>query len=166
MFPHFGIVALAALVPMIMGFLYYNPKTVGTAWMKASGVTEEKMKGANMLLIFGLSLLLSFFLGMGVWPLVVHQTGVFSLFANDPGFILNDADSIPALGEFMDLYGGRFRTFGHGVVHGVMAGIFIVLPIMGTNNLFERRPFKLTLINAGYWTITLALMGGVLCQWG
>ena len=166
MFPHVGIVALAALIPMIMGFLYYNPKTLGTAWMKASGVTDEKMKGSNMPLMFGMSLLLSFFLGMGVWPLVVHQTGVFSLFANDAGFVMNDSSSIPALGEFMDVYGDRFRTFGHGALHGVMGGLFIVLPIMGTNNLFERRPFKLTLINAGYWTITLALMGGVLCQWG
>ena len=166
MFPHFGIIALAALIPMIVGFIYYNPKVVGTAWMKASGVTEEKMKGANMPLIFGMSLLLSLLLGMGVWPLVVHQTGLFSLFANDPGFVMGDASSIPALGELMDLYGGRFRTFGHGALHGTVAGIAIVLPIMGTNNLFERKPFKLTLINTAYWTITLALMGGVLCQWG
>ena len=78
---------------------------------------------------------------------------------------MNDSMSIPALGEFMEVYGDRFRTFEHGALHGMMGGLFIVLPIMGTNNLFERRSFKLTLINTGYWTITLALMGGVLCQW-
>ena len=166
MFPHIGIVALAALVPMFIGFLYYHPKLVGTAWMKASGVTEEKQKDANMPLMLGLSLLLSLFLGMGIWPLVVHQTGLASLFASDPGFIANDPSSIPVLSDMMELVQDRFRTFGHGALHGVMAGIVIVLPVMGTNNLFERKPFKLTLINTGYWAITLALMGGILCQWG
>lgn len=166
MFPNFGIVALAALVPMFIGFLYYHPKLVGTAWMKASGVTEEKQKGANMPLMLGLSLFLSILLGMGIWPLVVHQTGLSSLFGNEPGIVLNDPSSVPEWNNLMNLYGDRFRTFGHGALHGFVAGIFIVLPVMGTNNLFERRPFKLTLINAGYWTITLALMGGVLCQWG
>jgi len=151
---------------MIIGFLYYHPKLVGSAWMKASGVTEEKMKGSNMPLILILSLLFSFFLAFAIWPLVVHQAGLASLFANDPGFVINDPSSLPVWNDVMELTGGRFRTFGHGVLHGIMAGLFFVLPIMGTNNLFERKSFKLTMINTGYWTITLALMGGVLCQWG
>jgi hypothetical protein len=45
-----------------------------------------------------------------------------------------------------------------------MIGLLIVLPIMGTNALFERKSFKYVLINVGYWTISLALMGGILCQ--
>lgn len=165
MIPNLGIVALAALIPMIMGFLYYHPKTLGTAWMEASGVDEGTMKESNMLLVFGASLLLSFFLGMGIFPLAVHQTGLVSLFGNEPNLVLGDMNSVPELGSLMDLYGDRFRTFGHGALHGFVAGILIVFPVMGTNNLFERKPFKLTIINTGYWSITLALMGGVLCQW-
>ena len=49
---NFIAVLVAAIVPMIMGFIWYNPKTLGTAWMKAAEVTEEKMKGANMAVIF------------------------------------------------------------------------------------------------------------------
>lgn len=165
MLPNLGIVVLAALIPMLIGFLYYSPKVLGAPWMKASGVTEEKMKGSNMPLIFGASLLLSFFLGMGIFPLAVHQTGLVSLFGNDPNLVLGDVNSVPELGALMDLYGDRFRTFGHGALHGFVAGLLIVFPVMATNNLFERKPFKLTLINAGYWIITLSLMGGVLCQW-
>ena len=66
--------------------------------------------------------------------------------------------------DFLAQYGDRFRTFGHGALHGSMVGLLIVLPVMGTNALFEKKSIKYVMINAGYWTITLALMGGILCQ--
>jgi hypothetical protein len=47
-----------------------------------------------------------------------------------------------------------------------MTGIFIALPILATQAMFERKSLKYVLINAGYWIITLALMGGIVCQWG
>jgi hypothetical protein len=35
----------AALIPTIVGFIYYNPEFgFGKAWMSASGVTEEMAK--------------------------------------------------------------------------------------------------------------------------
>jgi hypothetical protein len=44
-----------------------------------------------------------------------------------------------------------------------MTGLLLVLPVMGTNALFEGKGFKYIAINCGYWTITLALMGGIIC---
>jgi hypothetical protein len=35
-----------------------------------------------------------------------------------------------------------------------------------TNGLFERKKVKYGFVNAGYWIITLSLMGGILFQWG
>ena len=46
MIPNMLVVALAALVPLVMGFLYYNPKVFGNAWMKAAGVTQEQIEKA------------------------------------------------------------------------------------------------------------------------
>lgn len=66
---------------------------------------------------------------------------------------------------FMNDYGTAFRTFKHGVLHGVLAGIFIVLPVLGTNALFERKSAKYIFINSGYWIVTLGLMGGIICAW-
>jgi len=40
-----------------------------------------------------------------------------------------------------------------------------VLPVMGVNALFERKGFKYIAINVGFWTVSLALMGGIICQW-
>ena len=50
---NFIIVIIAALVPTIMGFIWYNPKVLGTAWMKAANLNQDKMKSGNMMLVFG-----------------------------------------------------------------------------------------------------------------
>ena len=166
MFPNVGVVALAALVPMIIGFLYYHPKILGTAWMNASGMTEEKMKGGNMPLIFGLSLVLSFLLGLILFNSVVHQSHFYSIFAGSEGFLVDGSEIMDEINAFMTKHGNKFRTFKHGALHGTIMGVLFALPIMATNALFERKSAKYIFINAGYWIITLGLMGGVLCQWG
>ena len=61
--------------------------------------------------------------------------------------------------------GEEFHTFQHGAFHGALAGLTFALPILGIPALFERRSMTYILIHAGYWVLTLALMGGVLCLW-
>jgi len=46
-----------------------------------------------------------------------------------------------------------------------MLGIFIVLPVIGINAQYEGKSWKYILINAGYFIVSLALMGGILCAW-
>ncbi len=163
--PNFLIILAAALVPMVMGFIWYNPKVLGNAWMTAAGITEDKMKGANMPVIFGVSFLLSFFLAFAIQFMVIHQWGVFSTLAGDPTLMDPTSETGMFFADFMAKHGQNFRTFKHGALHGTIAGITIALPILGTNALFERKGFKYIMINVGYWTITIALMGGIICQW-
>ncbi|MBI1288731.1 MAG: DUF1761 family protein [Flavobacteriales bacterium] len=151
----------AALIPTVVGFIWYNPKVFGTAWMKAAEMTEEKMKGANMAVVFGVSLLLSVMLSFVLQTVVIHQMHIYSALMN----VMDQPQAQELLKTFMDNYGTEFRTFKHGALHGTIAGIFIVLPVLGTNALFERKGWKYILVNVGYWTVTLALMGGVVCQW-
>ena len=35
---------LAALIPLVIGSLWYNPKTFGNAWMHACGFDEKKLQ--------------------------------------------------------------------------------------------------------------------------
>ena len=44
---NFLAIVVAAIVPLLIGAIWYNPSVLGTAWMKASGMTEEKMKTGN-----------------------------------------------------------------------------------------------------------------------
>lgn len=150
----------AAFVPTIVGFLWYNPKVFGNAWMQAADMTEEKMKGANMAVIFGAGLFLSVLLAFILTTVVIHQAHVDALFKGDDNPL-----HLAAKETFLSAYGDRFRTFGHGALHGLVAGLFIVLPVLGTNALFERKGYMYIAINVGYWCLTLALMGGIICQW-
>jgi hypothetical protein len=164
MTPNFLILALAALVPMVIGFIWYHPKVMGTAWMNATGLTDEKLKGANMPLIFIVSYLCSFFIALALNQMVIHQTHLYSILMNEPGLKEVGSELNTYVTAFMAKYGSNFRTFKHGALHGSLTGIFFVLPILATNALFERKSFKYIAINAGYWTITLCLMGGIICQ--
>lgn len=154
-----------ALIPLVVGFVWYHPKVLGTAWTHACGLSEEKLKGANMPLIFGLSYLFSFFLAISVSFMVIHQYSIYSILINEPGIRDPNSEISLFIKDFMSKYGQNFRTFKHGAFHGALAGFLLALPILGTNALFERKGFKYIAINVGYWIISLALMGGVICAW-
>ena len=161
---NFFAILVATIIPTITGFIWYNPSVLGKAWMEASGLTEEKIWEANMLVIFGVSFLLAFMLAYFAQILSIHQFSLFSLLINEPGMKENPITNADFL-MMIEKYGSNFRTFHHGIVHGIFSSLFFVLPVLGTNSLFERKGFKYILINVGYWTLTLALMCGVVCGW-
>jgi hypothetical protein len=66
---------------------------------------------------------------------------------------------------FLEKYGNEFRTFKHGLLHGVISAISIALPILGIVALFERKSAKYIFIHLGYWVITLGIMGGIICAY-
>ncbi len=155
---------VAALVPLVIGFVWYNPKVFGNAWMKASGVTEEKIKSSNMILIFGLTFILSLFLAMAMQFLVIHQAHVKSLFFLQP---IDDANTeMGALYQtIMQKLGTSYRTFKHGALHGTISALFVALPVLSVNALFERKGFKYVAINVGYWMLCMGIMGGIVSAW-
>lgn len=157
------IVLATAAIPMILGFIWYNPKVFGNAWMKASDMTEEKIKSSNMALILIVTFVFGFLLAFILQTIVIHQFSLLGILANEPGIMDPTSENGKWLVDFMAKHGNNFRTFKHGALHGTMAGLLIALPIVGINALFERRGFKYIAINTGYWTICLALMGGTLC---
>ena len=64
----------------------------------------------------------------------------------------------------MDKYGNNFRSFGHGAIHGIIASVFFVLPVVAINALFERRSWKYIMLHWGFWAVSLLIMGGLICQ--
>lgn len=158
------VMGASAAIPLILGFIWYNPKVFGTAWLNATGLTAESGKGMNMALVFTLTYVLCFFLSAGLLTIVIHQTHIFSILADEPGMKDPNSDISKFIADFFAKYGNNFRTFKHGTFHGTLAGIMIALPIVAINALFERKGFKYIAINAGYWIVCAILMGGVLCQ--
>lgn len=160
-FNWFAVCAIAALVPMIMGFIWYSKAVFGRSWMRANRFLDEdmKMSGGKMAMTFTLAYIFSYMIAMFVSTIVIHQFTLGSIIANDR----SDA-ARKWITDTMTTYGGNFRTFKHGAFHGTLASIMFVLPIISIISLFERRSWKYVLIHWGYWLVTLALMGGIICQ--
>lgn len=155
------VIALSALIPLVIGMIWYSPKFgFGKAWMLASGMTEEKGKNMNMALVFGVTYVFCFLVAFALCMLSIHQLAVTSLFYKQP--IDDPSTEMGALYKsVMDALGHSYRTFKHGALHGTIAGIILALPVVGVSALFEGKGFKYIAINAGYWIVSMALMGGV-----
>ncbi len=154
---NFVALLLSALSTLVVGFIWYNPKVFGTIWMKEAGITEDKMKGSNMILIFGMSVFYAFLMSFILQFLVIHQSGAISMVGGDP------SKALPSFQAFMTDYGATFRTFKHGALHGFMTGLFFALPLIGVGALYERRSWKYVLISGGYWVVSCMIMGGIIC---
>lgn len=155
---NFLAIAVAALTTLVVGFIWYHPKVFGTVWMHSAGLTEEQLKKGNMLKIFGLTLILSFMVAMILPAFTNHQMGAMSLTQGELGVL-------PSYEVFMQDYGNEFRTFKHGAFHGFFAGLFFALPVVAITGLFEHKSAKYIFINAGYWIVSLTIMGAIVCGW-
>jgi len=153
---------ITALIPILVGALYYSPMLAGNAWMKENNFSEEDLKGGNMVKILGLAYLCSFFISFMMSGFVIHQNGVAQTMM--PAILESGSPAQAEFNNLMATYGDNYRTFGHGVIHGLMVAILFVFPVIATNSLFERKTWKYNLIHLGYWAISLALVGGVLCS--
>jgi hypothetical protein len=60
---------------------------------------------------------------------------------------------------------GDHGGWGSGLHTGAFAGFFFVSTALGVIYLFEQRPFRLWLINAGYQVVNFAAMGAVIGAW-
>ncbi len=150
-------ILLAALSTFITGFIWYHPKTFGSLWMRESGMTEEKMKGVNKPLFFGLSLVYAILIAFIINFLTIHQWGAVGMIGG------KYSEALSSYTAFMNDYGTKFRTFKHGALHGFMAGILLAFPLIATNAMYERRSFKYTLVTSGFWIVCFTLMGAILC---
>lgn len=126
---------VAGVATLVLGFLWYGPFTLDKAWRKAAEMSDEKVEGGNMAVIFGLAFVFAV---------------IFS-------FVL---DFICGLHE-----DPKDINFMHGALHGVMLVGMVALPVLFSNALFERRGIMYFLINGGYWLLVGAVMGGILMVW-
>lgn len=150
-------ILVAALSSFVVGFIWYNPKVFGTIWMNEIGMTDEKAKQGNMVKIFGFTFLFALMFAFMMPTITNHQIGALQLAGgneNDEAFL-----------AYMQVHGEMFRSFKHGALHGLIAGLFLALPIVATNSLFEQKSWKYTFVTAGYWVVVMTVMGAIICGW-
>ena len=156
---NFYAILTASLSTLLLGFVWYHPKVFGTIWQKESGLSEEQLKNGNLVKIFGLTFVYSLMLAFIMQMLTIHQFGAIGMVGGAP------ERALPSYAAFMADYGTAFRTFRHGAIHGFMSGIFLALPLIAINGLFEHKSWKYIAINTGYWTLIMTIMGAIVCGW-
>lgn len=144
---NFAAVAVASLIPLVMGFIYYHPALFGKPWMKANGFTPETIGKGPKPVMFLLVLFCSFLFTVFLWNNVTGSGGVEQSQVADP----KDGHS--------------YVTFQHGVAHGLIFSINILFPVFAIMGIFEKKTFLWGFVNWGYWAITSVLICGLLSAW-
>ena len=122
---------LAGLSSVVIAFIWYHPKVLGSAWMRMSGITPEMAER-----------------GKKNMPLMIFFALLSSMFV---AYVMNFM--FPAL-VYPDWVGALELGFW------CWAG-FIAPAMLGTV-LWERKPFRLYIINVTYWLLTLLAMAFIL----
>jgi hypothetical protein len=131
-------VVVCVIVSMIVGSLYFNPKTFFPMWWKAIGKTDNVDPGGAM--------------PMGLmWGLTVLASLVQAIFM---------ALLVNAMGSMTP--GGA--TLGSGAMVGFFLWLGFVVPSSLTNKLFSNQ-LKAWVIEMGNHLITFVLFGAILGAW-
>lgn len=153
------IIPIAAILPLILGFIWYHPKVLGTKLAQMTGETPSNLSIGKIALIYLFSLLLAYILTL----MSVHQSAIFQLFFMDPDMANANSEFSVFMNDFMAKYGDRHRSFGHGMVHGAEAGLMFSLALIGISTLLQGKSLKPAWIHIGFWIVCCSLMGGLAC---
>ena len=130
-------VVACVVASMIIGGVWFGPKTFFPVWWKAIGKSEnEGPSNTNMVMVWGLIVLASFVQAVFM-SLMVHAMGSMTS-------------------------GGA--TLGSGAMAGFFLWLGFVAPSSLTNKLFADR-LKAWVLEAGNHLITFVVMGAILGAW-
>jgi hypothetical protein len=133
--------AVAVVAQMVIGFIWFHPKVMGTMWSKASGISLEDMKPKNPGMVYGLTIL---------------YTVLFTMFI---------MTNVTGPGQDVAPDGHSYHTFQHGVVHALILTGFVILPVLGTPALYEGKTKGWMIVQVGYWLVRLIVAAGILSMW-
>lgn len=123
---NFIAIFVAALIPMVVGFVWYHPAVLGTIWMKESGMTEEKTKQGNMFVKLGLSLLFALLLAMTLNTLSVHDGMIDgAIYYKTNKTMVAEPGS--ELANWVDYYKTNLAADNHIFTHGAFHAFFLLV---------------------------------------
>ncbi len=153
---NFIIFFVAALVPLIVGAIWYNPNVFG----RFAYNVNEGSKGHKPM-VYILTYIFSLFMAFVMYSWFTHQLAITGLFFGEVGFQEAGSEIDNLFNSLMESYGDNHRNFGHGAFHGLFAGILFAMPVIAIRSMFEGKRFKSIAVHAGYWILCATLMGGL-----
>ena len=155
------LLSLTSLIPLLLAFIWFKPSIysiIFKEWDSSQYEFKLNFSSASILLILG------FMYSIAVSYQVIHQLHFQSLLMNEVGFLTGEGNAFKDLIYVFELYGKNFRSFKHGVFHGVLNAIFIVLPILVYGKFSSQVSWKSIFFQWLFWVISGAIMGGIICE--
>ena len=130
-------VLACVVVAMVLGYIWYGP-LFGKEWMRLMGINRDSMSGGdkNMGMLYGIQAV-----GALVMAFVMSHALIFA------------AAYLHESGISAGLQTGFWNWAG------------FVAPVTIGMVLWEGKPWKLWMIIAGYWLLTMCTMGVILALW-
>jgi len=161
---NFFILPIAALIPLIIGYIYYSPNVFGTRLANLTDRPIDQITGnrtpGRLILIYVFSLFWAYLLTFAS----VHQSAMYQLFFMAPSLADANHEYNQFITEFMSKYGERHRSFGHGMIHGAENGLVWGIGFLGITTLLQGKPLKPMWIHLGFGILCCALMAGLICE--
>lgn len=133
-------VLVAAVAAVVLGGLWYGP-IFGKQWMALMGMSQESMSGEKK------NMAKSYVL-MSLGSLVMAYVLANVIIAMAPYFAIEGIIGAMA-----------------GLLIGLCAWVGFIAPVTMGSVLWEGRSWKLWFLNAGYYAVSLAVMGAILAGW-
>jgi len=131
-------VLVAAVVNMVVGFMWFGP-LFGKTWIKLAGLNYEHLaEGAKS--------------GMGKKYFIAFVGSFLIALMLDHAIIFS--------GAYLGIAGVL-----SGVNAGFWNWLGFFVPVTASAYLWEGKPFKLWLLNATYYLVVLVIMGAILASW-
>ena len=128
-------VLVAAVVSMILGFLWYSPIVLGKPWMKEKGLTSENLKKAQkeMGKMYGVSFVLSLVTAYVLSHVMTLSVNFF-----------------------------HYPLLQTGLTTAFWMWLGFVMPVQAGSTMFGSKNWKLFGIDTGYQLVSVLTMGVVL----
>jgi len=154
---NYPVVALISLLPIIIGYFWYNPKW--RLFKSAVHHTDFSNISITKLIIL---YILSVTIVYGYMNLIIHQMGFYELFFTD--IMMGSEEAKQITQDFLSKYGNKHRHFGHGIFHGAINAFVFALPFIGSYAIINNKNKSFVLYHFGYWFITSLIIGGLISE--
>jgi len=144
---------LISFIPLAIGYLWYNPKSI--ILKKLSQPTVAKSYSVKSIIIL---FILSVAIVYGYMNLTIHQLGFYDLFFTD--IMLGKIESQIIVDDFLATYGEKHRHFGHGILHGFINAFLFAAPILGGITIIENKDRNYFMYHFLYWLLVSIVIGG------
>ena len=129
--------AVAVIVQMMIGYIWFHPSVMGKMWVQACGKSIDEIRPKKPGMTYGLTI-------------VYTLLNTLFLMLNVVGPGQEDV---------------KFHTFQHGLFHAVLFTLMVTLPVLGTPALHEGRPKGWMVVQLGYWFVRISVAMGILSLW-